>query len=78
MGPPRYRPAVAGRYRRALADLLGTMCDEFREAGFLIDRLVEPRPVKGMAAVFPEEFEKLFRQLGFIIFRLLKPGHRGT
>ncbi len=78
MGPPRYRPPVGGRYRRALADPLGTMCDESREVDSLIDRLVEPRPVKGMAEVFPEEFDKLSRQLGFIIFRLLKPDHRRT
>jgi SAM-dependent methyltransferase len=53
---------------------LTTVCDEFIQAGFVIDRLGEPRPAPEMAERFPEEYEKLNREPAFINFRLLKPG----
>jgi len=53
---------------------LTATCAEFAEAGFLIERLVEPRPVAAMAETYPEEFEKLNIEPGFIDFRLLKLG----
>lgn len=37
---------------------LTAICSEFAQAGFLIERLVEPRPVHEMAERFPEEYEK--------------------
>lgn len=52
---------------------LTTVCDEFTQAGFIIDRLLEPRPAPNMAERFPEEYEKLNREPGFIAFRLMKP-----
>lgn len=48
-------------------------CDEFAEAGFLIERLVEPRPHPDMSARYPEDHARLTRDPGFIAFRLLKP-----
>lgn len=51
---------------------LTSTCEEFAEAGFLIERLVEPRPVAEMAERFPEDYAKLRRQPGFIDFRLRK------
>jgi SAM-dependent methyltransferase len=51
---------------------LDRTCAEFREAGFLIDRLLEPRPVPAMADAYPGDFDKLNRQPGFIAFRLVK------
>jgi ubiquinone/menaquinone biosynthesis C-methylase UbiE len=48
-------------------------CDEFCDAGFLIERIVEPRPITAMAEKYPEDFEKLNREPGFIAFKLLKP-----
>ena len=52
---------------------LDRTCGEFAKAGFLIERLVEPRPNPDMAERWPEDHEKLLRQPGFIAFRLLKP-----
>jgi SAM-dependent methyltransferase len=51
---------------------LESWCAEFAEAGFAIERLVEPRPVPGMADRYPEDHERLLREPGFIGFRLLK------
>lgn len=51
---------------------LGAWCDEFTDAGFVIERLVEPRPVPEMADRFPEHHEHLQRQPEFLAFRLRK------
>lgn len=59
------------RYWRAP---LQRTCEEFADAGFLIERLVEPLPQPEMADRFPEDHAKLSREPGFIAFRLLKPG----
>jgi len=52
---------------------LTATCAEFTKAGFLIEQLVEPRPVPEMAERFPEHYQKLNREPGFINFRLVKP-----
>jgi len=50
---------------------LETTCEEIFAAGFLIERLLEPRPVPEAAAVDPEEYERLAREpRGFLAFRL--------
>jgi SAM-dependent methyltransferase len=51
---------------------LTATCAEFTQAGFLIERLVEPRPIPDMAERFPEDYEKLNLEPGFIDFRLVK------
>ena len=48
-------------------------CAEFADAGFLIERLVEPLPASEMAERFPDDYAKLRREPGFIDFRLRKP-----
>lgn len=53
---------------------LTDMCDEFTQAGFVIDRLIEPRPAPEMAERYPEDYEKLNREPRFIDFRLVKAG----
>lgn len=52
---------------------LGASCAEFAEAGFLIERLVEPRPVPEMEQLFPETYRNLSEQPDFIMFSLLRP-----
>lgn len=47
---------------------------EFTEAGFLIERLVEPSPQPEMAETHPESFQRLSTEPGFILFRLIKSG----
>ena len=48
-------------------------CAEFAEAGFWIERLVEPLPAPEMALADPEHDERLRHEPGFIAFRLVKP-----
>lgn len=52
---------------------LTTTSDEFTQAGFVIERLVEPQPAPEMAERYPDAYEKLNREPGFINFRLSKP-----
>ena len=52
---------------------LTATCDEFAQAGFLIERLVEPRPVAEMAKHHPDDYAKLLREPGFVDFRLRRP-----
>jgi SAM-dependent methyltransferase len=47
-------------------------CTEFAEAGFWIERLVEPLPAPEMALAYPDDDAKLRTEPGFIAFRLVK------
>jgi SAM-dependent methyltransferase len=50
---------------------LETTCEEISAAGFLIERLLEPRPAPEAAGIDPGEYEQLAREpRGFIAFRL--------
>lgn len=49
-------------------------CAEFAAAGFVIERIVEPRPVPAMAERYPEVHRRLMDEPGFIVFQLLKIG----
>jgi SAM-dependent methyltransferase len=51
---------------------LTTLCDEFSQAGFYIDRLLEPQPVPEGEKIDPEDYRKMMGQPGFIVFRLCK------
>jgi SAM-dependent methyltransferase len=54
-----------------LAPLQAT-CEEIYQAGFLIERLIEPRPVPEAAALEPERYERLASEpTGFMAFRLV-------
>jgi SAM-dependent methyltransferase len=52
---------------------LSAWCDEFSEAGFLIERLVEHQPAATMLDTYPDAHEQLSTSPAFIAFRLLKP-----
>lgn len=56
---------------RAWRRPLTAVCEEFGEAGFLIERLLEPRPVPEMAERYPEDFARLERAPAFIALRLV-------
>jgi SAM-dependent methyltransferase len=45
---------------------------EFTDAGFVIERLIEPLPTPQMADQYPEEYQQLQSEPGFIAFRLTK------
>lgn len=49
---------------------LTLLCEEFAEAGFLIERLVEPLPVPEMADEHPDVHAALSISPGFVLFRL--------
>jgi SAM-dependent methyltransferase len=51
---------------------LEAWCEEFNAAGFLVERLVEPRPVAAMAQTHPDVHEKHNHEPALIAFRLVK------
>ena len=51
---------------------LTQLAAEFTEAGFLIERLVEPAPRPDMAESHPDSFRRLSTEPGFIQFRMVK------
>jgi hypothetical protein len=54
---------------------LETTCEEPHQAGFLIERLLEPRPAVTAAPLGPLEYERLQREpRGFIAIRALPRG----
>jgi len=48
-------------------------CAEIAAAGFLIERIVEPRPRRELARRFPEAHARLVEQPSFVLFHLLQP-----
>jgi SAM-dependent methyltransferase len=52
---------------------LTALCAAATSAGFLIEKLIEPRPAETMRERYPEEYAQLSREPGFLILRLLKP-----
>jgi SAM-dependent methyltransferase len=62
--------------RRWLAPLERT-CEELYEAGFLIERLLEPRPTAAAAAVGRADYERLQREPGFLAIRAVPAGDTG-
>ena len=52
---------------------LTTLCAAVANAGFLIERLVEPLPAASMRERWPDDWEKLNREPAFVILRLVKP-----
>jgi SAM-dependent methyltransferase len=51
---------------------LTVLCDEFADHGFLIERILEPRPLPDAAEVDPDEYGRLMTTPVFICFRLLR------
>lgn len=54
---------------------LGTITNQFHQAGFVIEQLVEPRPSAEIAEQEPKTFAKLEQCPAFILFRLIKSPH---
>ena len=52
---------------------LSALCAAATGAGFLIKSLIEPLPAETMRERYPEEYQQLSREPGFLILRLLKP-----
>jgi SAM-dependent methyltransferase len=52
---------------------LSALCTAATDAGFLIEKVIEPVPAETMRDRYPEDYERLSREPGFLILRLLKP-----
>ena len=52
---------------------LSALCTAATDAGFLIEKVIEPVPAQTMRERYPGDYEKLSREPGFLILRLLKP-----
>jgi SAM-dependent methyltransferase len=68
-----WRRASGDQRVRFWREPLSALCDAAADSGFLIERVIEPLPAETMRELDPEEYEKLRRQPGFLILRLLKP-----
>src|SRR3984957_15009115 len=56
---------------------LSALCTAATDAGFLIEKGIEPVSAETMRKRFPEDYEKLSKEPGFLILRLLKPARLG-
>jgi ubiquinone/menaquinone biosynthesis C-methylase UbiE len=52
---------------------LSALCAAATGAGFVIDRLDEPRPAPSMQERYPDDYAKLLTEPGFLVLRLRKP-----
>ena len=52
---------------------LSALCTAATDAGFLIEKVIEPVPAKTMRERYPDDYEKLSSEPGFLILRLLRP-----
>lgn len=50
----------------------GEISSELSSAGFLIEKIIEPKPLKRLKNIRPETYKKLNKIPEFVIFRLLK------
>ena len=51
---------------------LSVLTEEFADAGFLIEWLIEPRPLPAMEVEHPTAYERLLTVPAFIVFQLIK------
>jgi SAM-dependent methyltransferase len=61
-------PVIVRFFRRPLQAII----DPLANSGFVVERLVEPRPTEAFEAADPETYEKLSRQPGFLSIRARK------
>jgi SAM-dependent methyltransferase len=52
---------------------LSALCGAATSAGFLIQAVIEPLPAESMRERYPDDYDKLATEPGFLILRLLKP-----
>ncbi len=63
-------PVEVTAWHRPLQDLINALAD----AGFVIERLVEPLPIPKFREADPDDYEKLLRWPGFLCVRAVKRG----
>jgi SAM-dependent methyltransferase len=52
---------------------LSALCAAATDSGFLIEKVIEPQPAQTMRERYPEDYDKLTAEPGFLILRLVKP-----
>jgi SAM-dependent methyltransferase len=52
---------------------LSALCGYATSAGFLIEKVIEPLPAETMRGLYPDDYQKLTTEPGFLILRLVKP-----
>ncbi len=62
------QPVVVPSYRRSLQDVLTPLLD----AGFVLEKVVEPRPTAQFQALAPRQYAELSRSPGFLCLRARK------
>jgi SAM-dependent methyltransferase len=67
-----WRPDSGGWAVSYWREPLSSLTDACVDAGFLIERLVEPRPAESMLERWPHDYEKLRKEPGFLNLRLVK------
>ena len=55
---------------------LSALCAAATDAGFLIERVIEPLPADTMRERYPEDYDKLTTEPGFLLLRLFKPARQ--
>lgn len=60
---------VITSYRRPL----GAMLNPLAQAGFVLDRILEPQPIAEFQAADPESYAQLMREPGFLCIRARRP-----
>ena len=53
---------------------MSALCGAATDAGFLIEKVIEPRPAPSMRERYPWDYDKLSREPAFLVLRLLKAG----
>jgi hypothetical protein len=54
---------------------LSALCGYATDAGFLIEKVIEPLPADTMRERYPKDYERLATEPGFLILRLVRPHH---
>lgn len=62
-------PARVRFYRRSLQEVLNPLL----EAGFVLERILEPQPTEEFRQAAPDDYEELCREPGFLCVRAVKP-----
>ena len=52
---------------------LSALCGYATGAGFLIEKVIEPLPAETMRGLYPDDYQKLTTEPGFLMLRLVKP-----
>src|ERR1035437_1649139 len=73
MGPLTWSSARWPFTMPATVRPLSALCTAATDAGFLIEKVIEPVPAETMRERYPDDYEKLSSEPGFLILRLFKP-----